>query len=180
MSNIPIHSIQLNHPENTVCSDSQSEPAPTSTPLTHSLKMDGIPTENTFFCCIHVVYSYPCIDVPYTHKCLIQSRHLAALGGRRVWAMRVVSAHVARNGLITWVETVHANQLHSSSLLGIVCTRASSCCLWVMSQSVSYQVQPTNCTRVSSCCLWVMSQRVSYQVQPTNNQEHATKLVLRR
>jgi hypothetical protein len=88
-------------------------------PAHHSLKMDGIPTENTFFCCcIRVVYSYPCMDVPYTHKCLIHSRHLAALGGgRRVWAMRVVlSAQVARNGLITWVETVfHANQLHWSS-----------------------------------------------------------------
>jgi len=43
------------------------------------------------------------MDVPYTHKCLIHSRHLAALGGgRRVWAMRVVlRAQVARN---EWVN----------------------------------------------------------------------------
>ncbi len=144
--------------------------------LTHSLKMDGIPTENTFFCCIRVVYSYPCMDVPYTHKCLIHSRHLALGRGRRVWAMRVVSGQVARNGLITWVETVFMlTSCTGARYWATDCTRVSSCCLWVMSQSVSYQVQPTNCTRVSSCCLWVMSQRVSYQVQPTNNQENVTK-----
>lgn len=136
--------------------------------------------KNTFFCCcIRVIYIYPFMDVPYTHKCLIHSRHLAALGGgRRVWAMRVVlSAQVARNGLITWVETVvMLTSCTRACYWATDCTRVSSCCcLWVMSQSVSYQVQPTNCTRVSSCCLWVMSQRVSYQVQQTNNQEHATK-----
>jgi hypothetical protein len=81
--------------------------------------MDGIPTENTFFCCICVVYSYPCMDVPYTHKCLIHSRHLAALGGgRRVWAMRVVlRAQVARNEWVNHMgwDCFHANQLHWSS-----------------------------------------------------------------
>ncbi len=146
---------------------------------THSLKMDGIPTENTFFCCIHVVYSYPYIDVPYTHKCLIQSRHLAALGGRRVWAMRVVRAQVARNGLITWVETVHANQLHSSSLLGNRLYRSVKLLLmglchrvWVIRFNQPI-VQECRAAAYGLCHRgWVI------RFKPTNNQEHATKQVL--